>query len=603
MKSLLLFLVTVNCFVSFGQSVNLGTTYFRNDQYLISFDKILYPGYVLKIENIKKREYLLGKLILDTSYSNTLTTEMEKYEKSYIYDFSIENYGDFPCISIGSEECFYVEGSVSIAGNAISNENYSGLQENFNHFSSTSATTKRMNKAINKVEVIKIETAVDIQTNQIVQVETLLDSRNIAVNEITDKEGNVYSTTIIGDQTWMAENLRSTIFNDGTQIPVMSESQWANSTAAGIVNKSAEGVFYNFYTLISEKNVCPQGFHVPQDEDISDLYNYITPYGDHLKISGSTVREKVYSPVLAPILIPVFSSFNLAWWSLKLGLVTGVASVAVASDLILFSSELALSPVFGWRTKNYQYKDNLKKAKKYQFIDQNGIPINLNTETSEFKLTSLKPIHVKDWNNFQIIRVTDDEQVEYVTDNVSIDSLKKSHVDYSYKLKFKPFNIPGTNKFWSTTAFIFEDFDFSDISQTSLNILPYSSVNLDYYPSTKYSSSLGNRFNYQPVLTLLLNNRNDEFANQFGFNLNFDNYISFPNTRNNRKGEFSYENKDFKTGITYVNDYNFPGYFGFTRKMPRESHELNIILNTLYETDLDSPDIYRIQTRVRCVQD
>jgi hypothetical protein len=528
---------------------------------------------------------------------------MEKKEKSYIYNFSIENDGDFPCISIGSEECFYVEGSVSIAGNAISNENYNGLQENFNHFSSSSATTKRMNKAINKVEIIKIETAVDIQTNQIVQVETILDSRNIAANEITDKEGNVYSTTIIGDQTWMAENLRSTIFNDGTQIPVMSESQWANSTAPGIVNKSAEGVFYNFYTLISEKNVCPQGFHVPQDEDISDMYNYITPYGDHLKISGSTVRKKVYSPVLAPILIPVFSSFNLAWWSLKLGLVTGVASVAVASDLILYSSELALSPVFGWRTKKYQYKDNLNKAKKYQFIDQNGIPINLNTETSEFKLTSLKPINVNDWNNFKIIRRTDEEQFEYVTDKVSIDSMKKNHVDYSYKLKFKPFNIPGTNKFWSTTAFIFEDFDFSDISQTSLNILPYSSVNLDYYPSTKYSSSLGNRFNYQPVLTLLLNNRNDEFANQFGFNLNFDNYISFPNTRNNRKSEFSYENKDFKTGITYVNDYNFPGYFGFTRKMPRESHELNIILNTLYETDLDSPDIYRIQTRVRCVQD
>lgn len=593
MKSLLLFLVTVNCFVSFGQSVNLGTTYFRNDQYLISFDKILYPGYVLKIENVKKREYLLGKLISDTSYSITITAEMEKDEKSNTYNFLIDYYNDFQCISIGSEECFSFSCSVSIAGNAISHENYGGFQESLSRFSTYTTTTKRMNKAINKVEILKIETAVDIQTNQIVQFETLLDSRNIGAKEIADSEGNVYLTTTIGDQTWMTENLRSTIFNDGTEIPLLSESQWANSTAPGIVNKSAEGVFYNFYTLISDKNVCPQGFHIPQDEDISTLYNNITPYGDHLKIKGSSVRRKVYSPVLAPIVIPVVSGLNLAWWSLKLGLVTGVTSIAVASDLILFSSELALSPVFGWRTKNFQYKDNLKKAKKYQFIDQNGIPINLNTETSEFKLTSLKPINVDDWNNFKIIRVTDDEQVEYVTDNVSIDSLKKSHVDYSYKLKFKPFNIPGTNKFWSTTAFLLKDFEFSEIFETSLNILPYRSVRKQDYPFTKYSSSIGGRFDYQPVLTLLLNNRNDEFANQYGFDLNFDNYISFP--KNIRVKNIP------DTGISFVNDKNGPAYFGVQYKM--SGHELNLLENIKDYSKLTEADLLKMQTRVRCVKD
>lgn len=593
MKSLLIFLFSVNCLVSFGQSVNLGTTYFRNDQYLISFDKILYPGYVLKIENVKKREYLLGKLISDTSYSITLTAEMEKDEKSNTYNFLIDNYDDFQCISTGSEECFYFNGRVSIAGNAISNENYGGFQESFSMFSSSNATTKRMNKEINKVEILKIETAVDIQTNQIVQVETLLDSRNIGAKEIADSEGNVYLTTTIGDQTWMSENLRSTIFNDGTEIPFLSESQWANSTAPGIVNKSAEGVFYNFYTLISDHNVCPQGFHVPNGKDIAELYNKITPYGDHLKIKGSSVRRKVYSPVLAPIVIPVVSSLNLAWWSLKLGIVTGMTSIAVASDLILFSSELALSPVFGWRSKNYQNNDNLKKAKKYQFIDQNGIPMYLNTETSEFKLTSLKPIHVKDWNNFRIIRVTDDEQFEYVTDNVSIDSLKKSHVDYSYKLKFKPFNIPGTNKFWSTTAFLLQDIEFSEIFETSLNILPYGSVRKEDYPSTKYSSSLRGRFDYQPVLTLLLNNRNDEFANQYGFDLNFDNYISFPkNTRVKNIPD---------TGISFVNDKNGPAYFGVQKNS--SGHELNLLEKLNDYSKLTEADLLKMQTRVRCVKD
>jgi hypothetical protein len=75
MKSLLLFLVTINCFVSFGQSVNLGTTYFRNDQFLISFDKVLYPGYILQIENVRKRDFLMGKVISDSLFEIVLPTD------------------------------------------------------------------------------------------------------------------------------------------------------------------------------------------------------------------------------------------------------------------------------------------------------------------------------------------------------------------------------------------------------------------------------------------------------------------------------------------------------------------------------------------------
>ncbi len=48
---------------------------------------------------------------------------------------------------------------------------------------------------------------------------------------VSDIEGNIYKTIGIGNQIWMAENLRSTTFNDSTQIPNITDSlQWSNLT-------------------------------------------------------------------------------------------------------------------------------------------------------------------------------------------------------------------------------------------------------------------------------------------------------------------------------------------------------------------------------------
>jgi uncharacterized protein (TIGR02145 family) len=105
---------------------------------------------------------------------------------------------------------------------------------------------------------------------------TTLDSRivfNPGLNygSVADVDGNTYKTIVIGRQTWMAENLKTTRFNDGTSISLVVESskwQTASQAAYSWLNneesrfKTIYGAYYNFLAVSSSK-LCPAGWHVP----------------------------------------------------------------------------------------------------------------------------------------------------------------------------------------------------------------------------------------------------------------------------------------------------------------------------------------------------
>lgn len=95
---------------------------------------------------------------------------------------------------------------------------------------------------------------------------------------LTDADNNEYFTTVIGNQTWMAENLRTTRYNDGTTIPkfttneawnIMSTPAYCWSDNDSVANNSL-GAIYNWYTVASGK-LCPAGWHVPSASDWSVL--------------------------------------------------------------------------------------------------------------------------------------------------------------------------------------------------------------------------------------------------------------------------------------------------------------------------------------------
>ena len=97
--------------------------------------------------------------------------------------------------------------------------------------------------------------------------------RVIETSTVTDVDGNVYKTVKIGNQWWMAENLAVASFSDGSSLDYISEdsieSLWENTTLAAYtsLNDGQYGLSYNFAVVENVKDIAPEGWHVPTDED------------------------------------------------------------------------------------------------------------------------------------------------------------------------------------------------------------------------------------------------------------------------------------------------------------------------------------------------
>ena len=131
-------------------------------------------------------------------------------------------------------------------------------------------------------------------------------SKTITSNFVasTDADNNNYSTVNIGNQVWMAENLKTTRYNDGTPIPRETDNTawqhlgtpacaWLNNDSATYHNMY--GVLYNGFAVGTGK-LAPKGWHVPSDAEWDTLITYL----GGTSIAGGKLKESGTSHWLSP---------------------------------------------------------------------------------------------------------------------------------------------------------------------------------------------------------------------------------------------------------------------------------------------------------------
>ncbi len=101
----------------------------------------------------------------------------------------------------------------------------------------------------------------------------------VSCGTVTDSDGTTYETVEIGSQCWMAENLRTSTYRDGSPIANITEDAAWGSTTSGAwayydndaANAEPFGMMYNWYAVDDPRGLCPDGWRVPSDNDWKTL--------------------------------------------------------------------------------------------------------------------------------------------------------------------------------------------------------------------------------------------------------------------------------------------------------------------------------------------
>jgi len=124
---------------------------------------------------------------------------------------------------------------------------------------------------------------------------------------ITDIDGNIYSTVQIGYQCWMKGNLRVSKYRNGDFIQTnLDDLNWSNANSGSFAiysgdyaNELIHGKLYNWFSISDSRKICPTGWDIPTDKDFSTLVDFFggaSDAGGKLKDLGTTIWN---SPNLA----------------------------------------------------------------------------------------------------------------------------------------------------------------------------------------------------------------------------------------------------------------------------------------------------------------
>ncbi|HPH81803.1 MAG TPA: FISUMP domain-containing protein [Flavobacteriales bacterium] len=132
-------------------------------------------------------------------------------------------------------------------------------------------------------DTIKVSTPVAVQVGSSGANAGTIQACSQYASTVSDIDGNVYPTVLIGSQLWMAENLRTTRFENGTAIPNVTDgTTWTQNTTPEWCNYQNDpandliyGKLYNGWAVANSNNVCPTGWHAPSIIEWNTLIEYL----------------------------------------------------------------------------------------------------------------------------------------------------------------------------------------------------------------------------------------------------------------------------------------------------------------------------------------
>jgi len=123
-----------------------------------------------------------------------------------------------------------------------------------------------------------------------------------SIEKMIDIDGNIYQTIDIGGKTWTVDNLKTTKYNDGTEIPLVTvHLEWESIIKHGYCwynndekNQNKYGALYNWYAIDS-KQLAPKGWHVPSKEEWEEFESYLHNYNN----DKTRINRKILAKIKA----------------------------------------------------------------------------------------------------------------------------------------------------------------------------------------------------------------------------------------------------------------------------------------------------------------
>jgi uncharacterized protein (TIGR02145 family) len=234
---------------------------------------ILLFGTTIYLPSCKKEEALPTSPVVETTNVTDITPTTALIEGTVTDDGGTETMIIGVCWNISPNPTISSYKTNYIAGIGSFTSNISGLTPETKYYVRAFATNIAGTSYGNEYTFI----TKDI----IIKASEITFNPSLTYGAISDIAGNTYKTIQIGNQIWMAENLRTTKLNDGTIIPNIKSIidgvttpgySWYNNDASAY---SADyGSYYNWYTVNTGK-LCPTGWHVPSDMEWSALSAYL----------------------------------------------------------------------------------------------------------------------------------------------------------------------------------------------------------------------------------------------------------------------------------------------------------------------------------------